>query len=259
MVRQLIITCDDCGLSEGINYAAVSLHQKHASTTTSILTNFPAAIHAYDLFAQYPSLKCGVHLNLTDGYPLRKIASPSPITRADGQFIARQVLFAQALRPSLLFLELVEAELTAQIEHFIESKLTAFNLTTHMHFHIFPALRTIVYRIALKYNITRVRAHRFTSTVLPFNPLFHFGYSRARQANSLAKLQSDYLMPVLFWLGTSPEVFSRRLETLEGVIEVVVHPSTASDETFPQGVPYLPNKRFQELQYLEKALLISTL
>jgi len=254
MVRKLIVTCDDCGLSEGINDATISLYQRHIATAASILTNFPATYHAYKLFAQYSSLECGVHLNLTEGYPLRKISSPSPLTLANGHFRSRVALFVQALYPTPSFIQLVEAELTAQIEHFLHSRLTLHHLTTHLHFHMVPILRSMIFRLAQKFNVEWIRTHRFTSTALPFNPLLRRGHRNNKQELSPRSFQPDYLVPIILWLGTSPETFSRQLKLLDGCVEIVVHPSTAQDISFPQGVAYLPNKRFQEMQYLDKVM-----
>src|SRR5215472_9709161 len=103
-MQTLIVTCDDCGLAEGINQAALTLHQRQIATAASIITNFPASQHAYSLFAPYPALECGIHLNLTEGYPVRKVQSLSPLTRADGRFRSRFALFTQAIFPTSTFM-----------------------------------------------------------------------------------------------------------------------------------------------------------
>jgi len=252
VVQKLIITCDDCGLSEGINEATLDLHQREIATAAAIITNFPASYHAYKLFSQYPSLECGIHLNLTDGIPHSKIPSPSPLTLTNGHFRPKWALFAQALHPSSSFIQLVEMELTAQIEHYLQSGLTANHLTTHLHFHIFPSLRSIIFNLAEKFKIAWVRAHRLSSTILPFNPF----YRRHTPPISRVDLQPDYLIPILFWLKINPKRFYERLSALDGSIEIVIHPSTAQDKSFPKGVPYLPGKRFQEMQYLEQVMTL---
>ncbi len=257
MAQKLIITCDDCGLSEGINNATLALHQKRMASAASIITNFPAAYHAYSLFAEYPTLECGVHLNLTEGIPLTKIASPSPLTCADGHFKSRMALFRQALRPTATFTQLVTAELTAQVQHFLELGLPAHHLTTHIHFHGVPALRAIVVGLAEKFDIEWIRAHRLDSSVLPFNPLLHRGTSQASPKSALPTRELNYLMPVLFWLRASPETFSERLKSLEGTVEIVVHSSLPDDKSFPPGVGYLPAERFREVQYLEKVMRLT--
>jgi len=252
MKQDLIVTCDDCGLSEGINYATLDLHQKQIASTASIMTNFPAADHAYKLFAVYPSLECGIHLNLTEGYPLQKVFSPLPLTLADGHFRSRAALFTQALRPTAAYIRQVEAELTMQVEHFLASGLTGHHLTTHLHFHSVPALRDIVLQLGEKYAISWVRQHRLRFTVLPLNPLFQRRTKHRNQIASQRTHQPDFLMPIILWLRTRPDVFAQRLKILEGSIEIVVHPSLEMDETFPSGVAYLPSERVHEVRYIEQ-------
>ena len=61
-MRKLIVTCDDCGMSEGINNATFELFEKGIITSATIATNFPATQHALDLLSGHKSLDIGVHL-----------------------------------------------------------------------------------------------------------------------------------------------------------------------------------------------------
>ena len=156
-MKKLIVTCDDCGLSEGINLATVDLYEQGFVTAATVMTNFPAAQHALDLFARYPLLDVGVHLNLTDGFPLTGIETSSELTQRDGSFKPKSMLIMNALIARQSFLDLVEAELTAQIEFFLNRGLQPQHLTTHIHFHCFSSLRKIIYNLARKFDIGWVR------------------------------------------------------------------------------------------------------
>src|SRR5258706_4250895 len=99
-MRRILVTADDCGLSEGINLATVSLHARGMITAASLITNFPANAHALTLFSAYPSLEIGVHLNLTEGYALTSASPESGLTDLIGRFRTRISLFYRSLLPS---------------------------------------------------------------------------------------------------------------------------------------------------------------
>lgn len=159
----------------------------------------------------------------------------APLNLANGHFRPRIDIFTQALKPTSIFLQLVEAEFTAQIEHFLQSGLTAYHLTTHLHFHLMPSLRTIVFQLAQIFGIRWIRSHQLTSTILPFSTLPYLKCS-----NPKSSLQPDYLMPIIFWLRVDPKSFYKRLAALQGSAEIVVHPSTLGDESFPKGLHICP-------------------
>ena len=200
------------------------------------------------------TITCGVHLNLNEGYPVRKIASSSPLTRADGQFRSRRSVLMHGLRPSAQFLRLAEDELSAQIEQFLTSGLIAYHLTTHSHFHIVPALRDLIMRLARKFHVGWVRQHRLSATVLPVNPLFTRKHVVTETPN-----QPNYVVPIIFWTERAPALLAKQIDALQGRIEIVVHPSTVDDATFPIDADYLPAKRYKEMQYLERFLTLSGL
>jgi predicted glycoside hydrolase/deacetylase ChbG (UPF0249 family) len=118
MRRNWIVTADDCGLSEGINLAAVDLHQQGIVTHASVMSNFPSTPHALESLSRNPQSKIGVHLNLTDGFALSRPDQHLPSLAAllarswDGTFrkwieteldAQIQVLFRDGIQPDHLF------------------------------------------------------------------------------------------------------------------------------------------------------------
>ncbi len=249
LTRQLIITADDCGLSEGINEAAVTLHNQGILTTATVLMNFPAVDHAIQTFQKMPSLRLGVHLNLTDGYPLTDIAPQSGLTIGDGHFQSRTLLYPRAMFPTSDWLDNAEAEMVAQIEAFIDyTGRTPDHLTTHMHFHILPSLRALVLRLAEQYNVGWVRAFETSSTVIPFNFLIQEPTELFHPDN--LKITPDYIISLQAWLNQEPERLVQTMLGLSGLIEVVVHPDDAEDITYPTGMKHRPDARAKERDYL---------
>jgi predicted glycoside hydrolase/deacetylase ChbG (UPF0249 family) len=246
-MNSVLVTCDDCGLSEGINRAALALHELGIAGSASVMVNFPATRHALDLFRQAPSFNVGVHLNLTDGFPLTTMPAASGLLRPDGRFRAMPSLIRRSLAPAAGYLSTVEAELRAQIDVVAQGGLSVQHLSTHLHFHAIPALRAIVLRLAEAYHVSWVRPWRLRATILPFNPLL----DRALGANG-RDLRPDYLAVVKHWLGRRPADLARALAHLHGNVELVVHPGIEADHTFPRDVNHSPRERLNETQYLER-------
>ncbi|MBN2469428.1 MAG: ChbG/HpnK family deacetylase [Anaerolineae bacterium] len=248
-MNHVIITCDDCGLSEGINLAAARLHEQGIATAASIMTNLAATRHAFDLFAHYPALELGIHLNLTEGAPLSHLPRSSALLDSDGRFRPRTVLFTAALLPGTPYLRQVEAELTAQIEYFLETGQTPQHLTTHMHFHVLPTLREIVARLARRYHIPWIRSFHAQASILPYTAPIQ--RALPVPVNGCGVSTPDYLAGVYFWVGRPPGTLCQRLGTLPGTSEIVVHPGQISDPTFPESVAYQPHQRAAESRYME--------
>ena len=183
-MNALIVTCDDCGLSEGVNIATLDLYQRGIAGGASVMTNFPAAAHALDLFRACPGLSVGIHLNLTDGFPLTPIPAGTGLIRPDGRFRPIAHLAWQALFLSARTLSVIEEELTAQFDVLVRAGFAPRHVTTHLQFHVLPSLRRIVLRLAHAYHVPWVRPHRVRATVVPWNPLLarKLGTARSRYA-----------------------------------------------------------------------------
>jgi len=244
---ELIITADDCGLSEGINHATVELHQEGYITAASVMANFPAHRHAFELFRAHQTLEIGAHLTLTDGHPVTDDIPPySPLIKSDNGFQNKFNLFSRLLLPSDETIVWIRHELEAQLRRFVVAGIQPQHITTHHHFHTIPALRKIVYELALRYDIKWVRAHEFRATIAPYNLI--------PDAQSLA---GDfpfeilgYISPMKAWMGRSVSEYAGKLLELDGTVEIVVHPGNADDPTFPHAVDYGPSPRYDERQYL---------
>jgi predicted glycoside hydrolase/deacetylase ChbG (UPF0249 family) len=248
-----MITADDCGLSEGINQTTVRLHEAGIITTASLIPNFPAAQHALMLFRQYPQLEVGVHLNLSDGYPLTNLPRNSDLVRADGKFRDRYLLFARGLFPSDELGAQIKQELRAQIEFLAQAGCPPAHVTTHCHFHALPALREIVYALADEYGVQWVRSTDYRTISLPFNVNVLLARDAPQPQPHRFRLP-DYLISLKHWLDQPPEQLVQELESLRGMVEIVTHPSAAEDLSFPPEVRYLPPERQRETAYLERLL-----
>lgn len=254
-MRNLIVTADDCGLSEGINLATASLCEKGIVTAVSVMTNFEASHHALELFARYPKLDMGIHLNLTDGVPLSKTLDLRGLIDGSGKFRGRWALFSNALAAQRGLLSAVKAELAAQIAFFLDAGFKPRHLTTHLHFHAFRSLQSIVFELAQEYKIEWVRNKVLVRAVVPHN-IFLPQTRDAMQLENPGIIPSpDYLLVFQFWIRhENPKRLAAKLLNLEGTTELVIHPCLEQDPTYPKDVVYRPRYRFREMQYFEQFL-----
>jgi predicted glycoside hydrolase/deacetylase ChbG (UPF0249 family) len=248
---QLIITVDDCGVSEGINTATVDLYNGGYITTASVMSNYPAYKHAFELFQAHPNLEIGAHLVLTNGYPVTDdIPDHSPIISKDNTFRNKFHLFSRSFFPSDETIIWIRHELDAQLRRFADAGIQPQHITTHHHFHTIPALRKIIYELAVQYRVKWVRAHDFRATITPYNLIF----SEQRLVGDLPFEIPTYLSPLKSWMGRSPSEYATKLMEFDGVVEILTHPSIEVDDTFPANIDYGSLERYQEQVYLIKTI-----
>ncbi|MCY4146318.1 MAG: ChbG/HpnK family deacetylase [Chloroflexi bacterium] len=249
---KLIITADDCGLSEANNRYVLDLHERGYLTAASVLTNYPAHQHALEIFRGCKGLDLGVHLNLTDGAPVAQFAADHPrLLGGDRRFRGQFNLYLRALFFDKNAIGWIRKELDMQVRRCCEAGRDPQHITTHQHFHSLPALREIVHELAAVYRVRRVRGHDLRALLTPKALLLR----RQRGTSRYSFFMPDYLTAVQRWMKRAPAEFARRIARLDGTIEIVVHPAPAeTDADFPADMEYGPAPRYAEAQFLVKAI-----
>ncbi len=248
---KLIITADDCGLSPGINSAALELHQNGYLNAASVMTNFPAHQHALEIFRECPELDLGAHLTLTDGLPVsRSGPHHSHLLQDDRSFRSKFSLYLRALFFSKDTVHWIRNELDAQLRRFIDAGLRPRHLTSHHHFHSLPLLRKIVHELAEQYRVDWVRGHDFRASISPHTFLPH----RQHPSPDEDFFMPDYITAIQAWMSRPVQDFAERVAALSGTIEIVVHPGPADDPDFPPGVEHGPAQRHRETVFLIAAV-----
>jgi predicted glycoside hydrolase/deacetylase ChbG (UPF0249 family) len=256
-MRNLIITADDCGLSEGINIATARLCEKGVITAASVMANFKASRHALELFAHHSGLDVGVHLNLTDGFSLTRTHNLGGLSDGSGRFRGRRALFSNALAARRGFLTSARMELAAQIDFFLDLGVKPRHLTAHLHFHTLPSLRSIICELAHEYSIEWVRTNKLLRAVVPYNVFLSKAKQKEVPDPSCTIRSPDYVVGLNFWMRyASPKQLLAKLLSIEGTVELVIHPCLEHDPTYPQAMSYPPHHRYHEMQYFERFLLL---
>ena len=250
-MQRLIVTADDCGMSEGINQATYDLHKRGYISAASVMTNFPGYQHALELFSDCPELDIGVHLNLTDGRPVdRRGPYHSHLLKNDHSFRDKFSLYLRGMFFSKDTIRWIRSELDAQLRRLVDAGVRPQHITTHHHFHSLPILRDIVHELAAVYQVVWVRGHSFRATISPHAILPHM----QKQSQRYAFFMPDYVTGIQGWISRLPAEFADRVASLPGTVEIVAHPGLANDPDFPMSLSYGPAPRYAETQYLIEAL-----
>ncbi|MDF2558102.1 MAG: hypothetical protein K0R71_1930 [Bacillales bacterium] len=141
-MAKLIINADDFGYSKGVNYGIIDAYQNGILTSTTMMTNMPAAEHAAKLAFENPDLSVGIHFVLTCGAPV-STGVPSLVDE-EGNFKKLAVLE----KDSSINPEEIEKEYRAQLEKFLSFGLKPSHFDSHHHMHMHDLVYPIFDKLA---------------------------------------------------------------------------------------------------------------
>ena len=152
---QLLIRCDDVGMSHTVNMAVRELLKTGVPFSTSVMIACPWYLEAVEILKTNPQIGVGIHLTLNSEWqhykwgPVLGAAKVPSLVDANGHFYASEAEFAEAD----VDLAEVEMELRAQIERALKAGLRIDYLDYHMLTAVStPELRAIVERLADEYS-----------------------------------------------------------------------------------------------------------
>ncbi len=156
-MRNLIVSADDLGWTEGVNHGIAEAFRNGIVTSTSLLANGAAFAGGVEIARGAPGLGVGVHLNLSDGAPLAERETVTSLLNDNGEFAggAESLLLRRARRE--LLLDEVEREWDAQIQKVRDAGMEPTHLDGHRHVHMLPGLFEIALRLAKRHGIGAIR------------------------------------------------------------------------------------------------------
>lgn len=175
----VVLHADDFGMNAAVNAGILAAFRRGLLTSTSLLANAPsaetacqswpqlAAEHACDTLpstdlrsdlgdSQLP-FDLGIHLNLTQGRPLTSGRYPAELLDQQGRFPGIGHLFSRLLRLKSASLELVAAELRAQIEWMCDRGFRPSHLNGHQYVELIPCIAAKIPELLQRYSIPVVR------------------------------------------------------------------------------------------------------
>ncbi len=152
-MKKLIVNADDFGMSRKINEGIIKAYKGGIVTSTTIMTNMPGFEKTVQLLRKHDDLGVGIHLNLTENYPVVKCLNN--IINKDKELINANI--KKALMQNLNLTE-IETELEAQIIRGQNSGLGITHLDSHKHVHVLPGIQKVVLKLAKKFRIPKIRS-----------------------------------------------------------------------------------------------------
>lgn len=154
--KNLIIRCDDIGMSHAVNLAAQEMTATGIPFSASVMFVCPWYLEAVEILKNQPHVTAGIHLTLNAewknyrwGPVAGKDAVPSLVDEKGFFFPSRGTLFAN--NPNTAE---IEKELRAQIERALKSGLKVEYVDYHMGTAVDkPEYRAIVENLAGEYNL----------------------------------------------------------------------------------------------------------
>lgn len=249
--RYLIVTADDFSANDFIDSGIYEGIENGIINTVSAFINYensPDKLIA--LYATFPEISIGLHLNITSGIPVSSQAEITSITN-NGYFFTIDEIYKSLSKISL---DEVEIELRNQIDLFISTGIKLDHLSSqHNIIAIYPPFFNILIKLAKEYNVpirypipistefkslfgyseTQKLAKKKALRFFINNPIKAIGVLKQINPGTLKKLEGDIIsngilspdhMIDVIYNSPSPHNFFYTINNLpEGVSEIIFH------------------------------------
>jgi hopanoid biosynthesis associated protein HpnK len=153
----LIVTADDFGLAPEVNAAVETAHSNGILTAASLMIGAPAAADAVDRARRMRSLSVGLHIVLTDGYPVSPSSRLPDLVDKSGRFRGDMVRSSVRIFVDPTVRRQVADEIAAQFEAFVATGLQLDHVDCHKHWHLHPTISDLILDIGERYGMTALR------------------------------------------------------------------------------------------------------
>lgn len=160
VMKQLIITADDYGMSKAVNEAIEAGMAAGIITTTNVMTNMPLYEEAKVLKDKYPNISVGLHWTLSGaGKPVTVAKQVPTLINESGDFFP-YVEFRKRYRKGLIKNEEILIELRNQFNRYYELMGMPDYWNTHQNTHVDFKIYQMVVDLAVELKIPAMRSHQ---------------------------------------------------------------------------------------------------
>jgi hopanoid biosynthesis associated protein HpnK len=196
----------------------------------------PAAADAVSRAKRMPALRVGLHLVITDGRPVLPASAVPDLVDESGSFRADLVAFGCLLMCNRHARRQLAAEIAAQFEAFRATGLALDHCNAHKHFHLHPAIGSLMVAIGERFGLHSVRVPREPAAPLAATWPSIEAWLMAPFTGALRRKVVNSGMHVpdqVFGLRWSGHMTKARLLHLiprlpEGLSEIYLHPATGA-------------------------------
>ena len=153
----MIVTADDFGLAPEVNAAVEAAHGNGILTAASLMVGAPAAADAVERARRMRSLKVGLHIVLTDGYPVSPASRLPNLVDGSGRFRSDMARSSVRIFVDPMVRRQVADEIAAQFEAFLATGLRLDHVDCHKHWHLHPTISGLILDIGQRYGMTALR------------------------------------------------------------------------------------------------------
>ena len=243
MVKELIITADDYGMSTSVNTAIEECIVAGTVLSTSVMTTMLDCERASQLRQRFPGVSVGIHWTLTQGRPVLEQAIIPSLINSHGRFIsACSSDFRKRFLIGKISKEEIRKELIAQYWRFRELAGTPDYWNTHENLHVWPTLFQLITKVGKELGIGRMRnnvrvtvPYRGTAKQYNLNHLIHYLKGQLISRFSNWARREGMAMPAgLIYLPDFPggqtdiEDAIQRISwpKIPAPLELIIHPAT---------------------------------
>jgi len=235
----LIVTADDFGLAPEVNAAVETAHSNGILTAASLMIAAPATVDAVDRARRMRSLRVGLHIVLTDGYPVSPPSCLPNLVDKSGRFRGDMARASVRIAVDPTVRRQVADEIAAQFEAFLATGLRLDHVDCHKHWHLHPTIAGLILDIGQRYGMTALRipsepvrvlrlVEKQTSSKLSWVTSTWAALLKAR-VRRRRLLAADRVFG-LAWSGamTEARVAGLLAHLPDGLTEIYFHPATAN-------------------------------
>ncbi len=224
MVKRLIVSADDFGLSREVNVAVERAHRDGILQSASLMVAAPFAQDAVLRAKSMPGLRVGLHLVLVNGRPALPPHCVAPLIDHDGNFpsdlVAAGVRFF--FRPGVR--RALRAEIAAQFELYARTGLRLDHVNAQNHMHVHPTVLGILIAVGRDYGMRAVRVPDEPGDAAFLRPWLASMRRRLRRAGLLT---NDRVLGIRHSGHMTRERVLALLDALPaGLSEMYFHPAT---------------------------------
>ncbi len=154
-MRRLIINADDLGANSQRSHGIFQCFEFGVVTSATLLPNMQDSDRA-GKHARERNVPTGLHLNLTEEYPLSNKGHISSLLEGNGMFLNAKKL-RTVLDEGAIKHEHLEREIRAQIEWFFDTVGAPTHVDSHHHVAVHPAVTAALIPVLERYGIRFVR------------------------------------------------------------------------------------------------------